>query len=75
MCLTCGCGMPYDDMGDAKNITYEDIKKAVETAAAKGLSAEEAIENLKKTWPKVKPEDKAYKAQDTPPAGSSGKSA
>ncbi len=64
MCLTCGCGMPYDDMGDPNNITVKQIKEAVETAAAKGLTEEEAIQNLIKTWQKVKPEDKEYKAKE-----------
>ena len=61
MCLTCGCGMPYNDMGDPKNITVKDIKESVETQAAAGITEEEAIENLMKTWKKVKPEDKEYK--------------
>ncbi len=61
MCLTCGCGLPYDDMGDPKNITYADIKAAVETNDGKGLSADEAVKNLAKTWPKVKKEDQDYK--------------
>lgn len=61
MCLTCGCGMPYNDMGDPKNITVKDIKEAVETQAAAGITEEEAVQNLVKTWTKVKPEDKDYK--------------
>lgn len=62
MCLQCGCGLPYDDMGDANNITVADIKKSVETSDAKGLTGDEAIENIVKTWKKVKDEDKEYKA-------------
>ena len=61
MCLTCGCGMPYNDMGDPKNITVKDIKEAVETDAAGGISEDEAVQNLVNTWEKVKPEDKEYK--------------
>ena len=63
MCLTCGCGEPYDDMGDAKNVTYGDIKKAVETPDGKGLSTDQAVKNLNDTWAKVKDEDKDYKAK------------
>lgn len=62
MCLTCGCGMPYDDMGDDKNVTYDDIQKAVETDDGKGKTTNEAVKTLIETWAKVKPEDKQYKA-------------
>lgn len=62
MCLTCGCMMPYDDMGDPNNISYQDIKKAVETADGKGLTTQEAVDNLLKTWDKVKAEDKDFKS-------------
>lgn len=64
MCLNCGCGMPYDDMGDANNITYDDIKKAVETEDGKHMSTDEAIKMIGKTWEKVKEEDKNYKKKD-----------
>ena len=63
MCLQCGCGMPYDDMGEPdKNLVVGDIKRAVESDAAKGMSTDEAIQNIVKTWSKVKDEDKQYKA-------------
>ncbi|HSX36692.1 MAG TPA: hypothetical protein VLG13_01025 [Patescibacteria group bacterium] len=63
MCLTCGCGLPYDDMGEPdKNIVVNNIKKAVESEAAKGITTEEAIRNIAETWKKVKDEDKGYKA-------------
>ena len=63
MCLTCGCGRPYDKMGDMRNITVENIKDAVNTEAAQGLTGEQAIENIVKTWPKAKDEDKRYKVE------------
>jgi hypothetical protein len=63
MCLTCGCGMPYDDMGDPKNITVKDIKAAVETEAGSGTSEEQAVQNLMSTWAKVKTEDKEYTSE------------
>ncbi|MBI3984120.1 hypothetical protein HY346_02360 [Candidatus Microgenomates bacterium] len=47
-------------MGDANNITYQDIKKAVETKDGKGQTADQAIQNLKDTWPLVKDDDKQY---------------
>lgn len=62
MCLQCGCGLPYDKMGEDNNLVYDDIKRAVETTAAKGLSAEQAIQNIMKTWDKVSDEDKQYTA-------------
>lgn len=64
MCLQCGCGLPYDDMGEPdKNLVVNDIKKSVESEAAKGISTDEAIKNIVETWKKVKDEDKAYKAE------------
>lgn len=64
MCLQCGCGMPYDKMSSDDNITVDDIKKSVTTDDAKGLTTNQAIENIIKTWAKVKEEDKNYKKQD-----------
>lgn len=61
MCLSCGCGLPYDKMTSQDNITVDDIKKAVATEDGKGLTTDEAIANIVKTWAKVKAEDKAYK--------------
>ena len=62
MCLNCGCNMPYNDMGEpGKNLVVDDVKKLVETEAAKGLTTDQAIENIVKTWGKVDDEDKQYK--------------
>ncbi len=33
MCYTCGCKMPYDNMGDPKNLTEKDFEAAGLTAA------------------------------------------
>ena len=55
--------MPYDDMGEPdKNLVVDDIKKAVESDAAKGMTTDEAIRSIVETWEKVKDEDKQYKA-------------
>lgn len=63
MCLQCGCGLPYDDMGEpGKNLTVKEMKMYVESEAAKGITTDEAIENIVNTWKKVKDEDKQYKA-------------
>jgi len=63
MCLQCGCGLPYDDIREPeKNLVVDDIKKSVESDAAKGISTDEAIKNIVETWKKVKDEDKQYKA-------------
>lgn len=65
MCLQCGCGMPYDKMGDDDNLVVDDVKKSVQTSNAQGLTTEEAIKNIVKTWEKVAEEDKKYKAEAT----------
>ncbi len=63
MCLQCGCGLPYDDMGEpAKNLVFDDIKKSVQSDAAKGMTTDQAIQNIFKTWDKVSDEDKQFKA-------------
>ncbi len=60
MCLQCGCGRPYDDMGEPdKNLVVNDIIKSVTSDAAKGITTQQAIDNLVKTWnEKVKEDDK-----------------
>lgn len=50
MCMTCGCGLPHDDHGDKRHITYEQLREAAEAA---GISPEEAAENIKATLAKV----------------------
>jgi len=60
MCLTCGCGLPYDSHGNPQNITVDTIKEAVNTPQARDKTAEQAIESINKTWPKVKESDKKY---------------
>lgn len=42
MCYNCGCGMPDDDHGDARNITNATFESAAE---AVDQSAEEARQN------------------------------
>jgi hypothetical protein len=61
MCLQCGCGRPYDDMGEPdKNIVVNNIKKSVSSNAAKGISTDEAIKNIVETWKKVTEQDKQF---------------
>jgi len=63
MCLQCGCGMPYNDLGEPdKNITVDDIKKSVGSRSARGITTDKAIENIINTWKKVTEEDKGYVA-------------
>jgi hypothetical protein len=50
MCLTCGCGVPNDDHGDERNITYEDLKTAAEAAE---IPVEEAVRNFDETVKKA----------------------
>ncbi|HXF73864.1 MAG TPA: hypothetical protein VNO79_14800 [Actinomycetota bacterium] len=48
--MTCGCGEPHEDHGDAANITYEDLRKAADAAQ---ISVQEAVENIQATMAKV----------------------
>lgn len=47
-----------------KNLVVDNIKKSVESDAAKGISTDEAIRNIVETWKKVKEEDKQFKAAE-----------
>lgn len=51
MCMSCGCGEPYDDHGNPDNIVFEDVKKA---ADAEGISVEKAVENIRAALANVK---------------------
>ena len=44
MCLSCGCGEPNQDHGNADNITYDDLVKA---ANSEGITVEQAADNIK----------------------------
>lgn len=33
MCMTCGCGLPHEDHGDKRHITYEQLREAAKAAA------------------------------------------
>lgn len=50
MCLTCGCGDPYDNHGNADYLVFEHLAKS---AALEKQSAEEALRNLNETVKKV----------------------
>jgi hypothetical protein len=43
MCLSCGCGEPDADHGDARHITMAKLKEAAEAAE---ISTEEAAQNI-----------------------------
>ena len=43
MCISCGCGDPKDDMGNADTITLEDLEKA---AKASDISVDEVAKNI-----------------------------
>lgn len=43
MCITCGCGRPHDNHGDARNITLEDLDQAAQAA---GTTREKVIQNI-----------------------------
>ncbi len=43
MCISCGCGKPSDDMGNADTITLADLEKA---AKASDMTVEEVAKNI-----------------------------
>ena len=43
MCMSCGCGQPNEDHGDAANITYAQLKRAADAA---GIDPERAADNI-----------------------------
>ena len=46
MCLNCGCGRPYDDMGKPDNITAPDLVRAAE---ANGQTLRESAQHIVET--------------------------
>ncbi len=45
MCLSCGCGEPNNDHGNASNITMQDLEAA---AKAADITPEQAADNIVK---------------------------
>jgi len=43
MCMSCGCGAPMDDHGNAAHITYAQLEQA---ASAAGIDPETAADNI-----------------------------
>jgi hypothetical protein len=43
MCISCGCGKPNDDHGDARNITLQDVDQAAQAA---GTTRARVFENM-----------------------------
>jgi hypothetical protein len=43
MCISCGCGKPNDDHGDARNITMQDVDQAAEAA---GTTRAKVLQNI-----------------------------
>lgn len=59
MCLTCGCMIPFENHGDPRNLIVADIQDSTRTEQASGLTPNDAVENIKRTWEqKVGPEVK-----------------
>jgi hypothetical protein len=52
MCMSCGCAEPHEDHGDARNITYADLKKA---ADASKIPVKKAVKNIEATLRTKKP--------------------
>ena len=43
MCISCGCGKPDDDHGDARNITMKDLDQAAQAA---GTTRDRVLQNI-----------------------------
>ncbi|MFH1382978.1 MAG: hypothetical protein ABIH70_08850 [Chloroflexota bacterium] len=56
MCMTCGCMMPENDMGNTNNITLETLRKAAKAAGARSIK--QVMATMTKTYQK--------KVKDTP---------
>lgn len=50
MCMTCGCMMPENDMGNPDNITLGTIRKAAKAAGTK--TVHDVMETMMKTYDK-----------------------
>lgn len=48
MCMSCGCNIPYDDHGDDRNITLDDLRNAMYAGDVKSPKA--VIKNMKQTF-------------------------
>lgn len=46
MCLTCGCALPHDDLGNPDHLTIEDLERS---ADIDGMGLDEAVRNLIQT--------------------------
>ena len=62
MCLTCGCMRPHDNMGNPDNLVIEDLEKS---AAAIGVSLDQAVANLVKTVDVAKAETEHHHGRAT----------
>lgn len=50
MCMTCGCMMPENDMGNPNNITLETLRKAAKVGGAKNIK--QVMATMTKTYQK-----------------------
>jgi hypothetical protein len=48
MCMSCGCGQPNEQHGDAANITYDQLQRAAEAAEIDPETAADNIHDLAK---------------------------
>jgi hypothetical protein len=53
MCMSCGCGKPNDQHGDAANITYDQLEAA---AKAADIDPEKASDNIHDLAKKIRDE-------------------
>jgi soluble cytochrome b562 len=50
MCLNCGCGQYWDDLGIPDNITMQKVEKA---SKANGMKVEDSLKEMLKAIPEV----------------------
>lgn len=58
MCLNCGCGQYWNDMGRPDNITMQKVEKA---AKANGMTLEDAIKEILRALPEAEKQAKDQK--------------
>lgn len=61
MCYTCGCGLPYEDHGDPRNITEHHLEAAGQTKEIKQAGKKPAKENILKLLHLQKDKDELEK--------------
>lgn len=56
MCLSCGCGQPHENHGDARNITLDKLQ---ESAQAANISTLDAARNIREFIEAASPSERS----------------